>query len=89
MKRDNIRKAGNRAYFATIDGRESWKVVKDTKNSTQIVLLGNTESMLAGLLEAMPKFEELGVTVLGKKTKDGLVIDISHGVKKKPKASAK
>lgn len=90
MKKDNIRKAGNLTYFATIDGRKSWSIVKDTKTSTQVILVGDSDRMLAGLLEAQPKFDDLAVTVLGKKTKDGLVIEIIDGVKKpKDKVAAK
>lgn len=74
---DNVRRASNEVYFSTIDGRSGWKIVKETKTSRQIILTGNTESMLAGLLEKKNKFEELGVTVLGKKTKTGLTIEVA------------
>jgi hypothetical protein len=77
MKKDNIRRASNETYFSTIDGRTGWKIVKETDSSRQIVLTGNTESMLAGLLEKKEKFDELGVTVLGKKTDTGLIIEVA------------
>lgn len=86
MKKDNVRKASNEVYFATMDGRKSWKVVKDSDTSTQVVLLGNTESMLAGILEHKTRFDEMGVTVKGKKTDTGLIIEVTDGVVKKPAA---
>lgn len=74
---DNIRRASNECYFASIDGRTSWKIVKDSQNSRDIVLSGNSDTMLAGILEKSPKFTELGVTVIGKKTKTGLEVKIA------------
>ena len=81
MKKDNVRRASNEAFFATMDGRTSWKVVKDTNTSTQVILEGDSASMLAGLVEKKPKFTDMGVTVLGKVIDTGLVIDITDGVK--------
>lgn len=86
MKKDNVRKASNEVYFATMDGRKSWKVVKDSDTSTQVVLIGDTEPMLAGLLAKQPKFKDMGVTVRGKKTNTGLIIEVMDGVVLKPAA---
>lgn len=77
----NIRRASNMCYFLTIDGRTSWKIVKDSKNSRDIVLSGNPDTMLTGILEKSPKFTELGVTVIGKKTKTGLEVKIKVAAK--------
>jgi len=76
-KQENVRLASNRVYFATLDGRTGWKVTKDTVTSTQVRLWGNPEVMLQGLLQAKERIEELGVTILGKKEEDGLVIEVS------------
>ncbi len=84
--KDNVRKASNEVYFATMDGRKSWKVVKSSNISIQVILLGNTESMLVGLLEKQPKFKDMGVTVRGKRTDDGLIIEVMDGVVLKPAA---
>lgn len=80
---DNIRRASNMAYFATLDGRTSWKITKESETSRRIVLSGNADLMLAGLTEKSPKFTELGVTISGKVTKTGLIIEVADGIKKK------
>ena len=74
---NHIRQASNEVYFATLDGRTSWRIVEDPENSRKIVLSGNTDTMLAGILEKSPKFEELGVTVTPTKTKTGLEVKIA------------
>lgn len=74
---DSIRRASNECYFASIDSRTSWKIVEDSNTSRKIVLSGNPDLMLAGILEKSSKFTELGVTVIGKKTKTGLEVKIA------------
>lgn len=83
MTNDRMRRASNEAYYATLDGRISWKITKETSTSRQITLSGNSDLMLAGLTEKSPKFTELGITVTGRITKTGLIIKLAEGIKKK------
>jgi len=81
MKKDNVRTATNEVFFATLGAKTSWKVVKDTDSSTQAILVGDTALMLEGIKAKKPRFDELGVTVLGKVTDTGLIVDVTDGIK--------